>query len=308
MLNSGLPSNSSLVETKQSSMEGSSKLVVLSVVMLLGSYLAGSIPLFMALSEEKLQLVSVLGAGLLLGTALSVIIPEGMQTLNMAYQQNDHHHEEGEEHAENPVPHLIGVSLVLGFIFMLVIDQVASSRSRGDVEGGGKKGNVSWTATLGLVVHAAADGVALGAAATTNQTDVEMIVFLAIMLHKAPASFGLVTYLLHEGLERGRVRKHLLIFSLAAPCAAIVTFLLLTVHGRENLDTFSATGVAMLFSAGTFLYVATVHVLPEVTNIGHGHSHGGGGGEQKGGFAKSELFMLVLGAILPLFLTIGHHH
>jgi len=308
MLNSGPSSNLSLTETKQSSMEGSSKLVVLSVVMLLGSYLAGSIPLFMALSEEKLQLVSVMGAGLLLGTALSVIIPEGMQTLNMAYQQdNHHHHDEGEDHAENPVPHLIGVSLVLGFIFMLVIDQVASSRSRGDIEGGGRKGNVSWTATLGLVVHAAADGVALGAAATTNQTDVEMIVFLAIMLHKAPASFGLVTYLLHEGLERGRVRKHLLIFSLAAPSAAIVTFLLLTVHGRENLDTFSATGVAMLFSAGTFLYVATVHVLPEVTNIGHGHAHGGGG-DQKGGFSKSELSMLVLGAILPLFLTIGHHH
>jgi len=293
-------------------MDGSTKLIVLSVVMLMGSYLAGSIPLFIAMSEEKLQLVSVMGAGLLLGTALSVIIPEGMQTLNMAYSGSkaEHHHDHGEEHdhEENPVPHLIGVSLVLGFLFMLIIDQIASSRSGGrDVEGG-KRGVVSWTATLGLVVHAAADGVALGAAATTNQTDVEMIVFLAIMLHKAPASFGLVTYLLHEGLERGRVRKHLLVFSLAAPSAAIVTFLMLMAGGRENLDTFSATGIAMLFSAGTFLYVATVHVLPEVTNIGHGHSHGGGGGGEKGGFSKSELFMLILGAIMPLFLTMGHHH
>lgn len=58
------------------------------------------------------------------------------------------------------------------------------------------------TATIGLVVHAAADGVALGAAATTSHADVEIIVFLAIMLHKAPAAFGLVTYLLHEGIER----------------------------------------------------------------------------------------------------------
>jgi len=295
-------------------MDGSMKLIVLSVVMLLGSYLSGSIPLFIAMSEEKLQLVSVMGAGLLLGTALSVIIPEGMQTLNMAYSRHEHakHHEHGEEgeghgHEENPVPHLIGVSLVLGFLFMLVIDQIATSRSGSkDVEGA-KLGGVSWTATLGLVVHAAADGVALGAAATTNQTDVEMIVFLAIMLHKAPASFGLVTFLLHEGLERSRVRKHLLVFSLAAPCAAIVTFLMLQAGGRETLDTFSATGIAMLFSAGTFLYVATVHVLPEVTNIGHGHSHGGGGGD-KGGFSKSELFMLILGAIMPLFLTMGHHH
>jgi hypothetical protein len=36
-------------------MDGSLRLVVLSVVMLLGSYLSGSIPLFMSLSEEKLQ-------------------------------------------------------------------------------------------------------------------------------------------------------------------------------------------------------------------------------------------------------------
>ena len=60
----------------------------------------------------------------------------------------------------------------------------------------------------------------------------------------------------------------------------------------------------MLFSAGTFLYVATVHVLPEVTS---GHSHGGDKGD-KAGFSKSELAMLILGAVAPLFLSIGHHH
>jgi len=289
-------------------MNGSLNILIFSLVMLFGSYLSGSIPLFMSLSEEKLQLVSVMGAGLLVGTALSVIIPEGMETLNMAYRQKSEGHGEhghdhgGEDHQDNPVPHLIGVSLVLGFIFMLIIDQIATSKTR-DVESNGKKAPVSWTATLGLVVHAAADGIALGAAATTNQTDVEIIVFLAIMLHKAPASFGLVTYLLHEGMERNRIKRHLMIFSLAAPVMAVVTFLLLTLHGRENLDTLSATGVAMLFSAGTFLYVATVHVLPEVTNGGGGGDHGGGGG-----FKKSELFMLVLGTVLPLLLTVGHHH
>jgi len=299
-------------------MEGFGGVLLLSLVMLFGSYLAGSIPLFISMSEEKLQLVSVMGAGLLVGTALSVIIPEGMQTLNMAYSQDhgDHQHTQhtesgtdhghGHEHTENPVPHIIGVSLVLGFIFMLIVDQVATAMSASrDIESNKLSRSASWTATLGLVVHAAADGVALGAAATTNQTDVEIIVFLAIMLHKAPASFGLVTYLLHEGLERGRIRKHLLVFALAAPALAIITYLLLTLHGQGKLDTFAGTGTAMLFSAGTFLYVATVHVLPEVTNVGHGHSHGV---EGKAGFSKSELFMLVLGAILPLFLTMGHHH
>lgn len=40
------------------------------------------------------------------------------------------------------------------------------------------------TATIGLVVHAAADGIALGAASTTTHSDIQLIVFVAIMLHK----------------------------------------------------------------------------------------------------------------------------
>ena len=52
--------------------------------------------------------------------------------------------------------------------------------------------------TTGLVVHAAADGIALGAASLTDKAEIEFIIFLAIMLHKAPAAFGLTSFLLHE--------------------------------------------------------------------------------------------------------------
>lgn len=66
-------------------MEGFGQLLAFSLVMLFGSYAAGSLPLFMSMSEKNLHLVSVLGAGLLLGVALAVIIPEGLQTLIKAY-------------------------------------------------------------------------------------------------------------------------------------------------------------------------------------------------------------------------------
>ena len=66
-------------------MEGFGQLLAFSLVMLFGSYAAGSLPLFVAMSEKNLHLVSVLGAGLLLGVALAVIIPEGLQTLIKAY-------------------------------------------------------------------------------------------------------------------------------------------------------------------------------------------------------------------------------
>nr|CAG4652203.1 EOG090X0EEU [Triops cancriformis] len=280
-------------------------LIVLSIVMLVGSFLAGSIPLVMTLSEERMQSVSVFGAGLLVGAALAVIIPEGIDMLYSAKIEDHHDHEEGEG-----LHLIIGVALVLGFVFMLLVDQIGSSRSK-DVESGSRQ-QKTFTATLGLVVHAAADGVALGAAATTSHAATEMIVFFAIMLHKAPASFGLVTYLLHEGLDRNRIRKHLLVFCVSAPLLAIITYFGLSQRSKEVLTTVNGTGFAMLFSAGTFLYVATVHVLPEIAlRSGSSHSHlvsPSDSQQDKIGFTRMELLLLTTGALMPLALTAFHHH
>jgi hypothetical protein len=44
---------------------------------------------------------------------------------------------------------------------------------------------------------------------------------------QAPAAFGLVSFLISDGIDRKRIRRHLLIFSLAAPLMALFTFVLL---------------------------------------------------------------------------------
>ena len=82
----------------------------------------------------------------------------------------------------------------------------------------------------GLVVHAMVDGVALGAAVREGDGALGMLVFIAIMLHKAPSSFGLASYLLHHGISRVGVQRRLLLFSSAAPTGAIVTYLLLSAN------------------------------------------------------------------------------
>jgi len=125
---------------------------------------------------------------------------------------------------------------------------------------------------------------------------------------QAPASFGLVTFLLHDGLDRARIRRYLLVFSLAAPLAALATYFGLSQKSKETLSTVNATGFAMLFSAGTFLYVSTVHVLPEIVMRSGGHSHHPPSDGDKIGFTRCELLVLVSGALLPLALTAFHHH
>ncbi|XP_053568512.1 zinc transporter ZIP9-B [Bombina bombina] len=302
-------------------MDGLAVVFLISLGMFLGCFLLGLIPLAVKLSEKKLQFVSVLGAGLLCGTALAIIIPEGIELLDGSSKggppqcqntvQNINHSESStsaEDVAENsgsvPPHFFIGVSLVLGFILMFIVDQIGSYCSYHDPRTGMSAGT-SITATLGLVIHAAADGVALGAAVASSQVSVQVIVFFAVILHKAPAAFGLVSFLMHAGLEKKQIQKHLLAFSLAAPLLTITTYLILSMTGGSSQHKLSATGNGMLFSAGTFLYVATVHVLPEISGRGHHQHHGTS--EYRHGLGLLESFTLVVGAVLPLLLSLGLH-
>lgn len=117
---------------------------------------------------------------------------------------------------------------------------------------------------------------------------------------------------------RNRIRKHLAIFSLSAPLLTVLTYFGIGQEQKETLNSVNATGIAMLFSAGTFLYVATVHVLPELTAGQHAHapatySHLESSPQistPKGftGLKNSELAILIVGALTPLLLTMGHHH
>lgn len=77
---------------------------------------------------------------------------------------------------------------------------------------------------------------------------------------------------------------------------------------------FLFSGIAMLFSAGTFLYVATVHVLPELTHP-HSHTHallpaadGVPPKRARSGLLPSEVLVLTVGAMLPVLLTLSHKH
>uniref|UniRef100_A0A8C5MPT3 Zinc transporter ZIP9 n=1 Tax=Leptobrachium leishanense TaxID=445787 RepID=A0A8C5MPT3_9ANUR len=295
-------------------MDGMIVVFLISTGMFLGCFLLGLIPLAVKLSEQKLQFVSVLGAGLLCGTALAIIIPEGIELLDGSSKEPplkcvDVQKENLTDHAESsssvPPHFFIGVSLVMGFILMFIVDQIGNYCSYHDPRTGMSAGT-SITATLGLVIHAAADGVALGAAVASSQVSVQLIVFFAVILHKAPAAFGLVSFLMHAGLEKKQIQKHLLAFSLAAPLLTITTYFILAMTGGSSQHKLSATGIGMLFSAGTFLYVATVHVLPEISGRGHGH-HSSGSEYRRPGLGLLESMTLVIGAVLPVLLSLGLH-
>nr|XP_057915223.1 zinc transporter ZIP9 [Doryrhamphus excisus] len=299
-------------------MDGGLSITLISVAMFVGCFLLGFIPLLFQLSQRSLHFVSILGAGFLCGTALAITIPEGVDLLQDAWT-----HGQASSSAANtnstgtgPSPQVyMGLALTLGFTFMFMVAQLGSYFS---MCGKTSPNSNAITATLGLVIHAAADGFALGAVVATGQVTVQIIVFFAVILHKAPAAFGLVAFLMHTGLEKKSIQGHLLAFSAAAPIVAIATYFILHASSASSENQLTATGVGMLFSAGTFLFVATVHVLPEVIigSSSHGladQQHSSSNLQQQQHqhqrhLGPQESLTLVLGVGLPLLLTLGLHN
>ncbi|KAF8938339.1 ZIP zinc transporter-domain-containing protein [Dissophora ornata] len=230
---------------------------------------------------------------------------------------------------ENNTSKYVGLALLSGFILMFLIDQVGPTHAHGHnnhvsvadftelhnlqlddsnirmpsavvlSSGAKKRGN---PITVGLVVHAAADGIALGASA--SRPELRFIVFLAIMLHKGPAAFGLATVLLQHGFSRRQTRQQVGIFSLAAPIGALLTYVFIQMSGQHDEASLHWwTGLLLLFSGGTFLYVA-MHVMSEMNNPETSAGHVGGDKGQ----SVVEVLSVIGGMVVPLILSVDHGH
>lgn len=209
-------------------------------------------------------------------------VDEVQERVDISKGESDNENDESKE--ENSPHAWIGIALISGFILMYLIDKLpefatpkhqrpphhisldnlssglrrssSPSRDGGLLNAGNSfRRSHSVATTTGLVIHAAADGIALGA--SSSDTGLSFIIFLAIMVHKAPASFGLTSVLLKQGLTSRAARAHLLVFSLAAPAGAMATFLFVQVMGsgpsEDEAISRWRTGMLLLFSAGTFL-------------------------------------------------------
>lgn len=258
----------------------------------------------------------------------------------------DDHDEE-----RSPPTFFIGFSLISGFILMFLIDKLPRHASEtlqspqtrhislnnlsadDDIASPttesflrslispSPKQTRSLATTTGLVIHAAADGIAMGASATSSNTKLGLVIFLAIMIHKAPAAFGLTSVLLKQGLSKRAARGHLIIFSLAAPIGALSTWLLVNILGGSGMEGEGGrwwAGMLLLFSAGTFLYVA-MHAMQDDSQNEHaggvnGFGDGGNGGllgsppRKKQSPALRDTLASVVGMLIPLATQLGHHH
>jgi solute carrier family 39 (zinc transporter), member 9 len=191
--------------------------IILSSVMFIASLGAGTVPLLISRNCERMNIISSLSVGLLVGTSLGVVLPEGTEMLYTSkasappvtqHQLLRKAENTVSEVGVNQLPgvssyHLtIALALVSGYLIMHLLTFLppllltrnprtpiplaslpSSPRLERPLMIPDPPTGLSNT-TIGLCIHALADGIALGSSAVSNNIALEGIVFFAIMLHK----------------------------------------------------------------------------------------------------------------------------
>jgi zinc and cadmium transporter len=136
---------------------------------------------------------------------------------------------------------------------------------------------------LGCVTHSLVDGTSV-AAAFTIDARVGWVTALAVGLHEIPHRLGDFALLVHMGIARGRAA----LLAIGAGGSSLLGWAIVAAVGEHGSHK-----VAWLLpvSAGSFLYISLVDLLPELQN------------ERRPSAVFWQIFCLAIGIVLALGLT-----
>lgn len=183
--------------------------------------------------ERYLRYFVALGAGFLIATALLEMMPEGVH-LN---------------------PRMGPVLIMAGYCMMHLLEHTINAHFHFGEEthhGEFVSRHTGNSVMAGLSVHALFDGVAIGSGFVVSNW-LGVLIFLAILLHKAPEGFTMASVMLASGRSRTTA-----LYSAVALAAATLAGVLVI----ELVPSWLPYGLPI--SAGVAIYVAATDLVPEV--------------------------------------------
>ncbi len=192
----------------------------------------GTLALVRQWSDSILHLFISLGAGIILGVVFLHLLPESI--------------EGGGKTAALPV--------LVGFLLIFFLEKILLAGGKESYDHSHKV--ISITVFLGLSVHSLFEGVGLAVGA--HESTLGSSIFVSVVAHKIPAAFALASLLVLGRMKKKNAWLLLALFSLSAPIGALLFSPVLSYAGDSLIRIL--TGI----TAGTFLYIATGDLLPEV--------------------------------------------
>ena len=208
-------------------------IVIYSAVVFLVAFCGGMITLIKSWSDELLHLFLSFGAGIFLGVVFLHLMPEAVA------------------HGHSVV---VPTMVLVGYLLIFFLEKFLFSHGNGGAVHSHKI--ISITAMAGLSVHSLIEG--LGLAVGSTDARLGAVILISILAHKATAAFSLTSLFVLGKFSRKKSVLLLLLFSLMTPLGALVMTPFFA-YGSETVVEV-LTGL----TAGTFLWVATGDMLPEV--------------------------------------------
>lgn len=205
-----------------------------------GIYLAAILgalpPLLGQWSDRQLHRFVAFGAGIFLGAAFFHLIPKTLGVYPGV---------------------LTNFALISGFMLLLFVERVVLRHRHPDCDEEllHRHQVVSLSTFIGLSLHSLMTGLALGAGLSHGGS--APIIFLAIISHKSVAAFSLATVFRLSELPSRRSLAYLAVFAGITPIGALLSLPLMNVLTEAHLT------IPNSLAAGTFIYVATMDLLPE---------------------------------------------
>jgi len=197
---------------------------------------AGGLVLVRAKGVERyLRYFVALGAGFLMATAVLEMVPEGLKL--------------------NPNSALGPILIMGGYCVVHLLEHTINAHFHFGEEthhGEFVSQHTGNSVLAGLSLHALFDGVAIGSGFLVSGW-LGWLIFLAILLHKAPEGFTMASVMLASGRSRTTA-----FYSAVALAAATVAGVLVI----ELIPSWLPYGLPI--SAGVALYVAATDLVPEV--------------------------------------------
>ncbi len=228
------------------------------------SLLGGKLAALGTMTHTRTQIAMSLVAGFILGIAMFHLLPHSLN------------HMAGSDIVAKAVGWMV-LGMVL-MIFLLRIfhfhrhDFSREARDLYDDHDRGGHARSLFGVALGLGIHTATEGIALGASMRMEPPHQEGValaglgVFLAILLHKPLDAYSIIGIMKSAGHSQ-RTRAWANVgFAILCPMVAVASF-----GGVEWLGSEQAApiGYVLSFAAGAFLCIALSDLLPEI----HFHSH-----------------------------------
>ena len=211
-----------------------------SVVALIG----GVVLLYKEKWAKKISLFLIsFAAGALLGAAFFDLLPEAME-------------ETGKSE--------MFAAVLAGIMAIFLFEKVLKWHHCHDEECDAKA--VSSAVIFGDAIHNFLDGIAIAAAFLVG-VPVGVATTIAVFFHEVPQEIGDFGILLHNNYTKGKVFLYNFLGALTTPLGALIGYFLLAYISPW-------LGTILAFTAGTFIYISTSDLIPEVRHKEKGNEFG----------------------------------